>query len=339
MRTVPVDQRITPLVEPPPGNDSWARLARWLAQPAQERTLTPDSRFTCRQIAERERNSGTKEGIDSSIRYDPTVPLAHVLLAEALLHKDTEKEAEERDPSVPQRSAFLRDYGLKHLPEDAALWSRASQSLLNQHQGAVALDAARKAVALNASLTAAHRALARALSASGKQTEAVTAWDKVMGGKDATFVDFGEAGELAALQNLGDKTQAIFREAEQRFPSIPRILLNKAKAMLLLHTPDQALAAIQAYEPKFAAYYGNGSKPPKDARVMLAVSHWLTGGKDAAVADYQRLIGQVSGYVNVDAVTKSDWPDAIKQPLLEVLAETLNRHPELTLKPEKDQPK
>ena len=66
------------------------------------------------------------------------------------------------------------------------------------------------------------------------------------------------------------------------------------------------------------------------------MSRWLTGDKEGAVSDNQRLIGMVSAYANFDAVTKSDWPDAIKQPLLEVLAETLKRHPELVPKKEKD---
>jgi hypothetical protein len=69
------------------------------------RTLTPASKFTRRQIAARERDSGYEEGLESALRYDPTVPLAHLLLA----------EFEEN----PQRAAFLRAYALKRLPDDA----------------------------------------------------------------------------------------------------------------------------------------------------------------------------------------------------------------------------
>ena len=59
------------------------------------------------------------------------------------------------------------------------------------------------------------------------------------------------------------------------------------------------------------------------------MSRWLTGDKDGAIADYQRLIGRVSGYADIEAVTKSNREDFIKNPLLELLAETLKRHPEL----------
>ncbi|MBX7209949.1 MAG: hypothetical protein K1X78_16650 [Verrucomicrobiaceae bacterium] len=81
---------------------------------------------------------------------DPTVPLAHVLLAEALLREEAEKKPEERDASVPQRAAFLRKYGLKLLPpDDATLWSRAATSLAAQQDFPLALQAADTALKLD----------------------------------------------------------------------------------------------------------------------------------------------------------------------------------------------
>ena len=120
LRDILAEVRRAVLLEPPPqpANNAWAKLARWLVLPANDRTLTPDSMFTCRQIAERERDSGFKEGIESALRYDPTVPLAHVLLA----------KFEEN----PQRADFLRGYGLKLLPDDAGLWERAVRALHEQ---------------------------------------------------------------------------------------------------------------------------------------------------------------------------------------------------------------
>ena len=318
MQTIPDQQRLTTLLEPPPGIDPWSMLARWLVVPASEGSFTPNSKFTRRQLAERERDSGLKEGLESALRYDPTVPLARLLLAKF-----------EEDP---QRAAFLRDYELKRLPEDAVLWSRASISLVEQEQPGKALEAAHKALDLDASQIAGQRALAYALASSAQQAEALNAWDKVLANNDATLADFSNAGDLAAHLNLGDKARAIFHKGEQRFPTTPDILRFKGKALLLLHAPAEALAALQAYELKLAA----GNKPPQDAVAMLAVSRWLTGDKDGAVADYQRLIGMVSAYANVDAVTETDWPDAIKQPMLELLAETLKRHPELVPKQEKE---
>ncbi len=325
---IPDEQRLRILHEPTSDTDLWADLARWLALPVAERTLTPDSRFTCRQIAERERDSGTEEGIESALRYDPSVPLAHLLLAGFA-----------RDP---QRAAFLRNYRFKGLPEDATLLSLISSSLTNQKQPVLALEAARKAVAQDASLIAARRALAYALAASGKQTEALQSWDKVLADQEATFIDFCDAGYLAAELNLGDKARAIFREGEKRFPTIPRILRFKGKALLLLHAPAEALAALENYGPKVEAT--NAGPVVSEAFETLAVSRWLTGDKDGAVAEYLHLIGVPdvvgfpefeTGYNDADVMAKSNWPDAIKQPLLEVLAETLKRHPELRPKKEK----
>lgn len=160
LREMPAEQRhaVLLLLQQPPGNDEWAKLARWITQSANERTLTPDSKFTCRQIAERERDSGFKEGIESALRYDPTVPLAHVLLA----------KFEEN----PQRADFLRGYGLKLLPEDAGLWSRAAASLVEQKDFARALKAADKALSLDPKNADTQKARAAAM-AGVKQAEKV----------------------------------------------------------------------------------------------------------------------------------------------------------------------
>jgi hypothetical protein len=144
MREVPDDERRATLTVPPPGDDEWSKLARWLAQPAKERTLTPDSKFTCRQIAERERDTLLEKGLESALRYDPMVPLARILLAGALLREQAAKELRRNesreedpskwapDPSLPQRAAFLRDYDLQRMPDDAALWERAVRALHEQ---------------------------------------------------------------------------------------------------------------------------------------------------------------------------------------------------------------
>ena len=321
MKGIPDEQRLMILCQRSPDNDPWTKFALWMVQPRNLRTLTPESNFTCRQIAERERDSETKEGIESALRYDPTVPLAHLLLAE---YEDDSR-----------RAAFLRDYELKRLPMDAVLWSRASEILLNQEQADMALEAARKAVALDAKQIAAQRALAYALDKAEQKTEALNTWDKVLADKETSFNDFCDAGYLAAELNQGDKARSIFREGEKRFPASPDILQFKGQALLLLHAAAEALAALQAYEPMLAAY--DGSKPQPDAIAILTVSRWLTGDKDGAVADYQRLIDMQHeytdvDYLDIDSVTESGWDDAIKEPLLKVLAETLKRHPDLVPK-------
>jgi hypothetical protein len=126
------EERTAILKELPPGDDAWSLLTRWLVLPAAERPLTPKSRFTCRQLAERERDTLLREGLESSLRYDPTVPLARIFLAGALLRDDSKKNAAERDPSLPQRAAFLRDYDLQRMPDDGGLWERAVRALHEQ---------------------------------------------------------------------------------------------------------------------------------------------------------------------------------------------------------------
>ncbi len=99
-------------------DDPWSQLARWLVTDPAKRTTHPDSTHTCREIAERERDFGDRESLQVALRYDPTVPLARLLLA----------KFEENS----QRAAFLRDYDLQRLPDDPALWSRAVEALHEQ---------------------------------------------------------------------------------------------------------------------------------------------------------------------------------------------------------------
>jgi hypothetical protein len=149
MQPVAGEKRFDLLNAPHDGNDSWSRLMRWVEEEPGKRTIDPDSQMTCREMAERERDFGSYEGPESALRYDTTVPLARLMLA--------------KFEGNPVRAAFLRAYDLKRLPDDAGLWSRASEILGEQGQGKAALDAAQKAVRLDPKLPAAQEALAEAL--------------------------------------------------------------------------------------------------------------------------------------------------------------------------------
>ena len=70
-----------------------------------------------------------RESLESALRYDPTVPLARLALAGALERESAQKKPDERDPTLPQRAAFLREYDLKHMADDAGLWERAVRAL------------------------------------------------------------------------------------------------------------------------------------------------------------------------------------------------------------------
>jgi hypothetical protein len=151
-REIPPEERLPLLRQAHLGDDVWSKLSRWAATPASERTLTPDSRFTCRQIAERERDSEplSLKAIESALRYDPSVPLAHVLLAEVIQTKEARKPREKRDETKVMQAMHLRAYGLKLLPAaDAELWCRAAESLLRQKDYPKAREAAEKALTIS----------------------------------------------------------------------------------------------------------------------------------------------------------------------------------------------
>jgi hypothetical protein len=142
-------QRFETLRQARPGDDVWSNLARWAAVPVPERTITPGSRFTLRQIAERERDfePPSRASLESALRYDPSLPLAHVLLAEAIGNENAASPTEGAEVS-DKRAEFLRTYGLKRIPEnDAVLWCRAAESLLRQNDPEKSRDAVEKALA------------------------------------------------------------------------------------------------------------------------------------------------------------------------------------------------
>ncbi|MBU6179693.1 MAG: hypothetical protein KGR69_08500, partial [Verrucomicrobia bacterium] len=112
-----------------------------------ERTLTPESKSTLRQIAERERDfePPSRAAIESALRYDPSLPLAHILLAEAIEKAPSPTKGSE---ASDKRAEFLRAYGLQRIPEnDAELWCRAAESLLRQNDPGKSRRAVEKALA------------------------------------------------------------------------------------------------------------------------------------------------------------------------------------------------
>jgi WD40 repeat protein/serine/threonine protein kinase len=118
IKNISGEERIKMRYAPHEGDDPWSRLARWLATDPRKRTVSPDSTQTARQIAERERDFASKESVGAALRYDSTVPLAHLMLA--------------KFESDSQRAGFLRDYDLKRLPDEPLLWERALRSLYDQ---------------------------------------------------------------------------------------------------------------------------------------------------------------------------------------------------------------
>ena len=160
----------------------WDSLRQWYFDP--QRTVSPEAPQTMREIAERERDRGTRESLRDALNADFTVPLAHLLLARVMLREEAEAkrhtDAEPPDPGVIQQTAFLRRFDLDRLaaqeaemPKDkaAALWARAAEILLETPEAMVgvrpppttcreeARRAARRAIELDPQLGAAHAAL------------------------------------------------------------------------------------------------------------------------------------------------------------------------------------
>jgi hypothetical protein len=169
----------------PPTSNWWDALRQWYFNP--QRTASPDSPQTMRAAAERERERGTRESLRNALNADLTVPLAHLLLARALMREDAEKQRRGEwssiDPSLAQQTAFLRRFDLDQLAADegkipaeeaAKLWAQAATILLETPDAKVGVGpkpttcreearrAARQAVALAPQLAAAQSALKKA---------------------------------------------------------------------------------------------------------------------------------------------------------------------------------
>lgn len=173
--------QIIPLMERQPTVTSaglptgpWAELAQWLNTRGPNRKLSPDSPHTLRQIAERERDFGWRKSLESALSYDPTTPLARLVLAGVLEEDNPPQEEADHDASVPTCAAILRSIELTCLRDDAKLWARAAEILLQSPDANVgigprattareeALKAARKAIELDPQLPAAQAALKKA---------------------------------------------------------------------------------------------------------------------------------------------------------------------------------
>jgi len=340
---LPAAQRIATLLAPVQGNDAWSLLARWLAQPAGERTLNPDSPLTRRQTAERERDKGMsielqygprpidyaqaayarleifpqleafRAALHTALREDSTAPLTRLLLCE---FEGTKK-----------RAAFLRDYDLKRLPDDAGLWARASLALTRQRQPKAAIDAARKALSLDGESPLAWRAEAGALSAKGDREESLASYERLLAMGRGGLVDYDSAVFLAVELGNGDRARKIIAMAEQQFPSVAFVSSMEGRALMDLHAPQEAIAAFERYQALL--------KPPEKIDngmiARLAISRWLTGDKDGAVREYEKLLALKNEpwWGDSEKLSKTAFPPVEMTPLKELIAETLKRRAEM----------
>ncbi len=114
----------------------YGQVAQWFLLCADQRPIRPGSPITQKQVAD---ELITAEADISEIRRAHALDPAHPLVQLALARFD-------RDP---QRSAFLRQYSLKRLPQTADYLRRAAELLATQNQSAAALDYVNRALRLS----------------------------------------------------------------------------------------------------------------------------------------------------------------------------------------------
>ncbi len=111
----------------------WAELKVWLESNGPQRKLTPRSKVTVREIAERERDFNSRESLESALQYDLTVPLARMMLGIRYFQDEVERATKPNappvDPAILARAAHWRRYDLDRLPPDPNLWDRAAKIL------------------------------------------------------------------------------------------------------------------------------------------------------------------------------------------------------------------
>lgn len=320
------DNRCSVLFEERTGSDHWARLARWLVLPARERTLTPDSGVTVREIAERERDSGTREGLESALRYDPSVPLAHVLLAGILAREDAKKKAEKIDPAIAQQVAFLRRYGLGLLSKDAELQSRAAEILVKQKDFESALIAVEKALALEPKNLVALRARAGAFAGLERNVEALAAYRAVLEAGGVDEGDFSDPAYLAAKMQRQSDAKFFLAAGRAKLPG--SVSFARIEGWSLINLGDEA-GAVAAFR-RGESLVGAGEKRDEDLLAGLSLSLWLNQQMDEAVAAYIRLIEsrEDRAWATREKIAGTGWPEAEHVPLESLRIETLRRHPE-----------
>ncbi len=179
---VGVDERLRIINDPeiPPG--PWKELADWIAMPENERPVVPGSDRSIRSVAMAERDFNSLESLESALRYDPSIPLVRLMLAnhyEALEDNEVSRRQDPELPSKIARAPFLRRYDLDHLPtDDAELFIQAARILAEGGEGAMvglgksaskttdeAIRAARHALELDPSLKQAEKVIQQASKA------------------------------------------------------------------------------------------------------------------------------------------------------------------------------
>jgi hypothetical protein len=282
----------------------YADIARWFLTASAARPLRPGSAKTASKVAdELITDDAPPEDLNRAYDLDPTHPLIHLALA--------------REANVAARARFLLEFGLKHFPADASPELKAR---------AAALQGEPKTVS-------ALRARSQVLMQLKRLPEASTSYRRLSAFPDLTVDEL-----LSTAYNVsktGDEkvARAILREASVRFPNHPSILYQTAWCCINLHHPEEARAALRAWQA-----LRKGAEAPSAAMLRgMAIACWSIKAKNEAITAYQQLIAAEPKWADAKTLAMLAWPnwsDAEKSPLMEVRTATLKAHPELAPKPD-----
>ncbi len=170
------------------------------------------------------------------------------------------------------------------------------------------------------------RAKAKAFESILKPKEALPLYQQLWKQPDALVEDFTTGGCIAAeLQNKETTSQA-YALAPERFPDDESIPRTEGWSRLMLNEADLAM---KAFERCLQINTKSVRSPDKDLLIGLIIAHWLNQSHEKAIEYHKALIETDITWLFPETVLSGNRPKTESEPLLESLAATLKKHPNL----------
>ncbi|MDQ0290552.1 nSTAND1 domain-containing NTPase [Oligosphaera ethanolica] len=288
----------------------WRTLADWLLDSRPSRLLSPGSHVTVRQIAERERDTLLRPGIESALRYDPTIPFARTLLAGSWVRENRANPASERDPGLPLRAVFMRNYDIRLLGGEQS-FSAALSLLHAELQDAVLVACIDCDLAVN-DPAAAFDHLARLVALRRQQGESLEL-------ADALLVQGGLAAELKSYAEAVAATSESLAIAS-KFQGVDGQFLSDASSLLcwVALLTGKHKDALEAGEKAVALL---AHHKPCSARMKLAHAYLLTNQFEKAKTIHEK-------YARTSFLDGRKWNDEARSDF-KLLREAGQDHPDM----------
>ncbi len=277
--------------------------------------------------------SHSKEAILSLVSSAPWHPLSPIALART--------ESKESNATYNERVRFLARLTLQRLRQadselydqdsladyyaTAALWMSQELGLKEE-----VLEVAEEALKRRATSHLAWRAKAKALGKLQRKEEALATYMQLWTHPDATVGDFTDGGYLAAQLQKKEQVDQAFRAGMERFPSNPSTARMEGWARLNLNDSE---GAAKSFQRCLQLLTDAKAKPDTDLLAGLTIAHWLLKDAVKATEYCKALIESNTAWAKVETIQQQGWPEMETKPLLEALAATLQKHPELAPKP------